>query len=83
MYIVDGFSSIGVKGGAAPANPADMDADPAALLRLGNKQVPKASDFNGADELLQEADLGQKNFILLSMICFSCDLMSTWEAIIV
>ena len=46
MYTIDGFSSIGVNGGTAPANPADMDADPAALLRLGKKQVPKASDFN-------------------------------------
>ena len=45
MYGFHDLGSNGANRGAAPANRAEIDADRAALWRLGKKQVLKASDF--------------------------------------
>ena len=44
MHSFDGLSSSSANRGIAPISPAEIDADRAALLRFGKKQVLKVSD---------------------------------------
>ena len=82
MYNFNGSSFTGADIGAAPANPAHIDPDRAALLRVGKRQVLKVGGFNQSNCPLKQAYSGQRNFGFLSMTAFSCGLMSTWEAIV-